>query len=79
MFRDRPMSPAQEAVYWIEYVIRHGDVLRPASTEMSFFQLLLLDVMAFSVLIAISVYFMIKKIVLFSYQHSVTQLDKKTM
>uniref|UniRef100_T1IAY6 Uncharacterized protein n=1 Tax=Rhodnius prolixus TaxID=13249 RepID=T1IAY6_RHOPR len=51
MFRDRPMSPAQEAVYWIEYVIRHGDVLRPASTEMSFFQLLLLDVMAFSVLI----------------------------
>uniref|UniRef100_A0A0A9Y0D8 UDP-glucuronosyltransferase n=1 Tax=Lygus hesperus TaxID=30085 RepID=A0A0A9Y0D8_LYGHE len=45
MFRDRPMSPVEEAVYWVEYVLRHGSVLRPASAEMPFYQVYLLDVL----------------------------------
>ncbi|CAA9994595.1 unnamed protein product [Nesidiocoris tenuis] len=44
LFRDRPMKPVDEAVYWIEYVIKHGQVLQPASLKLSFYQLYLLDV-----------------------------------
>ncbi|KAF6200760.1 hypothetical protein GE061_005205 [Apolygus lucorum] len=57
MFRDRPMSPVEEAVYWVEYVLRHGSVLRPASADMPFYQVYLLDVLgAILLLIILSIY-----------------------
>ncbi|XP_047118860.1 UDP-glucosyltransferase 2-like [Schistocerca piceifrons] len=48
-FRDRPRTPLEEAVYWTEYVIRHRGALhmRPASLRLSWYQYLLLDVLAF--------------------------------
>uniref|UniRef100_A0A0K8T7V1 UDP-glucuronosyltransferase n=1 Tax=Lygus hesperus TaxID=30085 RepID=A0A0K8T7V1_LYGHE len=45
IFRDRPMKPVEESVYWIEYVLRHGKALQPASVHMPLYQLLLLDVL----------------------------------
>ncbi|BET02824.1 glucuronosyltransferase [Nesidiocoris tenuis] len=55
LFKDRPMSPADEAVYWIEYVARHGQVLQPASVRMPFYQLFMLDILAtLAALIAIA-------------------------
>ncbi|XP_054278673.1 UDP-glucosyltransferase 2-like [Macrosteles quadrilineatus] len=47
-YRDRPMTPLQSAVFWTEYVIRHQGAphLRPASVQLAWYQLLLLDVTA---------------------------------
>lgn len=47
-FHDRPMTPLQSAVYWTEYVIRHKGAphLRPASVDLAWYQLLLLDCVA---------------------------------
>ncbi|CAH1406598.1 unnamed protein product [Nezara viridula] len=33
-FRDRPMSPLDTAVYWVEYVLKHGPVTRPRYTQL---------------------------------------------
>lgn len=51
-FRDRPMTALQSAVYWTEYVIRHGGAphLRPASVDLPLYQYLLLDVIAVAVI-----------------------------
>ncbi|KAG8268484.1 UDP-glucuronosyltransferase 1-1 [Homalodisca vitripennis] len=48
IFRDRPMSPADSAVFWVEYVLRHGGAhhLRSAATQLSWYKLALLDVLA---------------------------------
>ncbi|KAK7869407.1 hypothetical protein R5R35_000703 [Gryllus longicercus] len=48
VFHDRPRPPMEEAVYWTEYVIRHGGAhhLRSAALEVGWWQYLLLDVAA---------------------------------
>lgn len=45
-YRDKPMTPAQLAVYWIEYVVRHRGApqLRSAILELSFIERNLIDV-----------------------------------
>ncbi|KAF6203897.1 hypothetical protein GE061_002234 [Apolygus lucorum] len=47
ILKDGPMKHVDEAVYWLEYVLRHGRVLQPASLHMPFYQVYLLDVAAF--------------------------------
>ncbi|BES96798.1 glucuronosyltransferase [Nesidiocoris tenuis] len=46
MMRDSLVRPVDEAVYWIEYVLKHGKVLQPASVRLPFYKLYLLDVLA---------------------------------
>ncbi|XP_072046167.1 UDP-glucuronosyltransferase 2A3-like [Amphiura filiformis] len=48
IFRDSPRTPTEEAVDWIEYVIRHNGAkhLRSAALDLNIFQYLLLDVIA---------------------------------
>ncbi|KAG8295222.1 UDP-glucuronosyltransferase 1-1 [Homalodisca vitripennis] len=48
IFRDRPISPADSAVFWVEHLLQHGTTqqLRPASAQLSWYQLALLDVIA---------------------------------
>lgn len=47
-FRDRPLSPADTAVYWVEYVIRNGaDSLRSPAMDLAWYQVQLLDVCLF--------------------------------
>ena len=48
IFRDRPQSALDTAVFWTEYVIRHGGAphIRSAAIDLSNIQLLLLDVLA---------------------------------
>lgn len=55
-YRDRPMSPLDTAVYWTEYVIRHKGAphLRTAAADMPWYQYLLLDVIAFLILVTVS-------------------------
>ncbi|XP_022185112.2 UDP-glycosyltransferase UGT5 isoform X3 [Nilaparvata lugens] len=56
-FRDRPQSPLETAVYWTEYVIRHKGAphLRSAAVDLTWYQYLLLDVIAFLLLLAVTV------------------------
>lgn len=47
-FSDRPQSALDDAVFWTEYVIRHKGAphLQSAATDLSWYQLLLLDIIA---------------------------------
>lgn len=47
MFKDNPLPPLENAVYWIEYVCRYGGTahLRTAANDLYWFQYLLLDVL----------------------------------
>lgn len=59
-FRDRPMSPLETAVYWVEYVVRHkgAPFMKTAAVDMPFYQYYLLDVMLF-LLVIFTVFFYI--------------------
>ncbi|XP_063220952.1 UDP-glycosyltransferase UGT5-like [Bacillus rossius redtenbacheri] len=48
ILRDGPMSPLDTAMFWIEYVVRHGGAphLRSAAADLAWYQYLLLDVAA---------------------------------
>ncbi|KAJ8675927.1 hypothetical protein QAD02_011713 [Eretmocerus hayati] len=46
-YRDRPRSPSEEAVYWIEYIIRHGPkALRSPIIDLPWWQKETLDIYA---------------------------------
>ncbi|XP_065220401.1 UDP-glucosyltransferase 2-like [Planococcus citri] len=55
IFKDRPMSALDEALYWTEYALKHRGAphLRTAAADMPFYQYFLLDVLAFILFIAI--------------------------
>ncbi|RZC39633.1 UDPGT and/or Glyco tran 28 C domain containing protein [Asbolus verrucosus] len=52
-FRDRPLPPLETAIYWVEYVARHRGAhhMRTAAVDMPFYKYLLLDVIAFLLLV----------------------------
>ncbi|KAJ3658299.1 hypothetical protein Zmor_010047 [Zophobas morio] len=52
-FRDRPMPPLETAIYWVEYVARHRGAhhMRTAAVGMPLYKYLLLDVIAFLLLV----------------------------
>ncbi|XP_014286425.1 UDP-glycosyltransferase UGT4 [Halyomorpha halys] len=56
IFRDRPMNTLDQAVYWIEYVLRHNGArhLRPGSLDLEGYQNWLLDVIALFIAIIIA-------------------------
>ncbi|XP_014213915.1 UDP-glucuronosyltransferase 2B37-like [Copidosoma floridanum] len=60
-FRDAPMSPVNTAIYWVEYVARHGkDTLRSPIVHMPWWQASLLDVYAFIALMLLVVLYVAK-------------------
>ncbi|XP_025409854.1 UDP-glucuronosyltransferase 2B13-like [Sipha flava] len=70
VFRDRPMSPLETAVYWTEYVIRHKGAphLRSAAVGMPWYQYYLIDVLLVIFIsiatIFVSLYYLIFKQIL---------------
>ncbi|XP_026819764.1 UDP-glucuronosyltransferase 1-7-like [Rhopalosiphum maidis] len=68
IFRDRPMSALDTAVYWVEYVIRHKGAhhLRSAAVDLTWYQYYLLDVIVFLIIIVLFficiLYFITKRI-----------------
>lgn len=80
-FRDRPMPPVEEAVYWVEHTIRHDpDFLKTAATELTWYQYLLLDVALMIISIIVFVLWLICKLVglLLPKQKISIIIDKKT-
>ncbi|KAL0125380.1 hypothetical protein PUN28_004489 [Cardiocondyla obscurior] len=70
-FKDRPMPPIEEAVYWVEHTIRHDlDFLKTGAIELTWYQYLLLDV----ALIFISILLFV---IWFSYKLIVCLLSTK--
>ncbi|XP_017886230.2 UDP-glucuronosyltransferase 1-6-like [Ceratina calcarata] len=47
LFKDRPMTAIDTAVYWVEYVARNGYVLQSPAIHLTWYQQYLLDVYAF--------------------------------
>lgn len=62
LFRDRPMSPLQTAIFWIEYVIRHDGAkhMQSPAVHLNFFQQNSLDILLF---LAIILYILVKILV----------------
>ncbi|XP_044259861.1 UDP-glycosyltransferase UGT5-like [Tribolium madens] len=57
IFHDRPVTPMETAVYWIEYVIRNGGAphLRVGALDLPWYRYFLLDVIAFITILSIIV------------------------
>lgn len=56
-FKDRPMTPLDTAVYWIEYVIRNrgANYMKNSGLRMSWIAYNMLDVYAFILLVVLSI------------------------
>ncbi|XP_015121941.1 uncharacterized protein LOC107044539 [Diachasma alloeum] len=63
LFWDRPMSPVDTAIYWIEYAARHGPVLKSPATELSWWKLNLLDVYGFMLMCVLAIIYTIIKLI----------------
>lgn len=66
IFKDRPMSALDTAVYWVEYVIRHRGAhhLRSAAVDLPWYQFYLLDVIAFIMFVIVSFVFVCSYIII---------------
>ncbi|KXJ80316.1 hypothetical protein RP20_CCG025547 [Aedes albopictus] len=66
VFRDRPVPALDEAVYWVEYVIRHKGApqLRSAGLDLPWVSFALLDVLALAVGIVLVVVWVLRKLVM---------------
>ncbi|KAG8257059.1 UDP-glucuronosyltransferase 1-1 [Homalodisca vitripennis] len=81
--RDQPMSPADTAVYWVEYVLRHEGAphLKPASVYLRWYEVLMLDIVLVLILsvalIIYTVYYVIKRALRFCLSNTVTVSKNK--
>ncbi|XP_065082698.1 UDP-glycosyltransferase UGT5-like [Ochlerotatus camptorhynchus] len=66
VFRDRPVPALDEAVYWVEYVIRHKGApqLRSAGLDLPWISFALLDVMALAVGVLVLVGWIVRRLVI---------------
>ncbi|XP_051165290.1 UDP-glucosyltransferase 2-like [Leptopilina boulardi] len=59
LYYDRPLSPQDTAIFWVEYIIRHGNVLRSPAIDLSWYQVQLLDIYGFIFLVIILVIYLL--------------------
>lgn len=74
LFRDRPMSARETAIFWIEYVIRHHGAphLQYPGVRLNFWQSNSLDVIAFLIV----AFYLIFKVIIFIGKFLKTKLSK---
>lgn len=80
IFNDNPIPPLNKAVYWIEYVTRHGGALhmRTAANNLYWFQFYLLDVIAFWLVVTfIAAYVTLKLFTRCCRKNKQSKIDKK--
>lgn len=80
LFKDRPMTALDTAVYWVEYVARHGYILQSSAIDLNMFQQSLLDVYGFIALSVVTVLylviFLIRKTKNFVFEHKSCPFEK---
>ena len=59
LYLDRPSSPINTAIFWIEYVARNGNILKSPAVDLGWWQLELLDIYGFILLVLILSIFII--------------------
>lgn len=64
ILEDQPLKGLDKAIWWIEYVLRHGDVrhLRSSAADMSFVEYLMLDVIIFLVIALAVIIYSLRKL-----------------
>nr|WEU75319.1 uridine diphosphate-glycosyltransferases 39B20 [Glyphodes pyloalis] len=79
-FRDRPMTPLDTAVYWIEYVIRNkgASYMKNSGLKMSWIAYNMLDVYAFVLLVILSTVYCTLKILRVLRHFLQPKVDKKS-
>ncbi|XP_055919609.1 UDP-glycosyltransferase UGT5-like [Eupeodes corollae] len=79
LYKDRPMSAKETAVYWVEYVLRHRGAphMQSPAVHLNKFQLMSLDVVGFLGVIIYLVIKFIKFFVVFVYSKFVRKLKNK--
>lgn len=65
LFRDRPMTPLQTAIYWIEYVIRYDGAkhMQSSAVHLNFIQKNSLDIIALFAIIFYIIFKILSKII----------------
>ena len=80
--KDYPDTPIERTVWWTEYVLRHKGAqhLRTAAVDLEWYQYLLLDVIAFILILTLIVVFILYYLlkILFSYLYKKTKNKSKT-
>ncbi|CAG9767336.1 unnamed protein product [Ceutorhynchus assimilis] len=71
IFHDRPIKPMANAVYWLEYVLKHdgAEHLKVAGRKLPFYQYLILDVVGV-ILVVIMLILFVGKVILFNKMFS---------
>uniref|UniRef100_V5GU86 UDP-glucuronosyltransferase n=1 Tax=Anoplophora glabripennis TaxID=217634 RepID=V5GU86_ANOGL len=79
IMHDRQVKPLDNAVYWVEYVIRHNGArhLRVPYLELTWYQFYLLDVFLFIFAVIFTVLFVIKKAVSYLCRRSQSKTKKE--
>lgn len=68
IMRDQPIPPLENAIFWVEYVMRHNGAphFRSAALDLTWYQYLMVDVIAFVVVVAlvsfVGVYYILRAI-----------------
>lgn len=78
LFKDRPASALESAIYWIEYVIRHNGAphLRTAGADLPWYQYYLVDVVAVISGFVITLTFLIYYVILQIYNVTIKNVSK---
>ncbi|KAK2584309.1 hypothetical protein KPH14_006702 [Odynerus spinipes] len=80
IFHDRPVSAMDTATFWIEYVIRHGNILQSPAIHLTWWQRNLFDVYATiiaAVVIALYIVLLILRALIFGVKRIFGRTDQK--
>ena len=66
LFKDRPDTPLETAIYWSEYVIRHRGAkhLQSSGVHLNFLQYHSIDVITFLIVIIVIIFMVIKSVII---------------
>ena len=79
LFVDKRDHPIDTALWWVEYVIRHGgtDFLKPHSLDLPWYQYHLLDIIAFILMMSVLGTFLVVKLSIKCF-HCICSRKQKT-
>ncbi|CAH1099471.1 unnamed protein product [Psylliodes chrysocephalus] len=79
IFHDRPVKPLDDAVYWVEYIVRHNGAqhLRVNYLKLSWYEFIMVDVIATILAVIFVLLYIVKKIVCSILDLRIKKIDEK--